>query len=235
MSVSAPHRLNRAQRRKARTEQAIAEASEDLFLARGFHGVTIEQVAEAADVAVGSIYTHFGNKEGLYLALLERAFKVEESYMAAALQPDLAPLQRLFLAGDAYLRFYLEYPDYFRILVFPHLDSRRTEELPDAAQALATRAEQQIAGLAEIISSCASEGLVRTRDAYRTAKFIWGAWNGVIALNMRSDRLRLGDEELRAVIAEGRRIIAEGIASETVRRPDGSLLADLPGANEEHS
>jgi TetR/AcrR family transcriptional regulator len=229
MPVSAPPHLNRAQRRKARTEQAIAEASEDLFLARGFHGVTIEQVAEAADVAVGSIYAHFGNKEGLYISLLERAFKVEESYMAAALEPDVAPLQRLFLVGDAYLRFYMEYPDYFRILVFPHLDSRRIEELPEAAQALAARAEQQVAGLAEIISSCAREGLVRTGDPYRTAKFIWGAWNGVIALNLRSDRLRLGDEELRAVIAEGRRIIAEGIASPAVRNPDGSLITDLPG------
>lgn len=219
-----PPAPDRSQRRKARTEQAILQAAEDLFLERGFHGVTIDQIAAEADVAVGSIYLHFSSKEGLYLALLERALEVEEGHIAAAFDPDVAPLQQLFRAGRAYLRFYLENPGYFRILVFPHLDARPPDQLPEAAQQLAAKAELQVTRLAEIIGACVADGIIRTFDPYRAAKFMWGAWNGVISLNLRADRLRLSDEELDLVIEEGMRMLAEGLASMKLRDDDGGLL-----------
>lgn len=39
-------------------------AAERLFLTRGYHATTVEQLAEEADVAIGSLYGHFGGKEG---------------------------------------------------------------------------------------------------------------------------------------------------------------------------
>ena len=221
----------RSARRKARTEQAILAASEQLFLERGFHGVTVDQIAEAADVAIGSIYLHFDNKEGLYLALLERALEVEETHMAAAFDPRLLPVEQLFRAGHAYLRFYLENPGYFRMLVFPHLDGRPPARAHPAAQRLATKAEAQVTRLADVIEACVQDGIIRPFDAYRVAKFMWGAWNGVIALNLRADRLRLSDDELERVIQEGSRMIAEGLAAMPLRDADGGLppaLFDVP-------
>jgi hypothetical protein len=49
----------------------------------------------------------------------------------------------------------------------------------------------------------------------------------VIALNLRPDRLRLDDRELKAVLEEGRRMIAEGIAGMGLRNPDGSLRPEF--------
>jgi hypothetical protein len=49
----------------------------------------------------------------------------------------------------------------------------------------------------------------------------------VIALNLRPDRLRLDDEELEAVLEQGQRVIAEGIASMALRQPDGSLRPEF--------
>ena len=47
-------------------------------------------------------------------------------------------------------------------------------------------------------------GAVRVRGSYRAAKFMWGAWTGVIALNLRPDRLRLDDRDSsKAVLEEG--------------------------------
>ena len=222
---------SRSARRKARTEQAIVVAAEELFLERGFHGVTVDEIADAADVAIGSIYLHFGNKEGLYVALLERALEIEERHMAAAFDSRLLPIQQLFRAGDAYLRFYLENPGYFRMLVFPHLDARPPAEVPPAAQRLAAKAEAQVTRLAETIDACVQSGIIRPFDPYRVAKFMWGAWNGVIALNLRADRLRVSDDELERVIQEGLRMIAEGLAAMPLRDADGGLppgLFDAP-------
>jgi TetR/AcrR family transcriptional regulator len=218
---------SRVDRRKARTVGAIFDAAEERFLAHGFHGTTVEEIAEAADVSVGSIYVHFKSKEGLYLALLDRALDVQEQYMEEAFKPTLAIGQQLFAAGWAYLRFYLDHPGYFRILAFPHVDARAEDDVSFAARRIAERSEAGVRRIAGLIELSVKTGAARPVDPYRAAKFMWGAWTGVIALNLRPDRLRLDDEELEAVLDEGRRIVAEGIAGMGLRQPDGTLRPEF--------
>src|SRR5918996_3809243 len=112
----------RPDRRRARTEAAILEAAEEVFRRDGFHGATIERIAEAADVSVGTIYFHFGSKEALYLALVERALDVNERYLAEAYDPELSPIEQVLAAGDAYMRFHLDHPGYFRMIALRGLD-----------------------------------------------------------------------------------------------------------------
>jgi AcrR family transcriptional regulator len=217
---------SRTQRRKARTVQSILDAAERRFLEHGFQGTTVEQIADDADVSVGSIYVHFQSKQGLYLALVERALEIEERYMDEAFKPTMALGHQLFAAGWAYLRFYRDHPGYFRILMLPHSDARTSETLPHNAR-LAERAEYQVRRVAQVIELGVKTGAARPVDPYRAAKFMWGAWSGVIALNLRADRMRLEDDELQAVLEEGRHLIAEGIAAMGLRLPDGSLRPEF--------
>ncbi|MEZ2371978.1 TetR/AcrR family transcriptional regulator [Arthrobacter sp. RCC_34] len=62
VETSAP---GRRERKKAATRKAIADAALELFLARGFDGVTIKEVAERADVSLATVYAHFPQKEAL--------------------------------------------------------------------------------------------------------------------------------------------------------------------------
>ena len=73
--------VSRSERRKARTTAAILDAAERHFLDRGFQAAKVDEIADDADVAVGSVYNHFASKEGLYGALLERALDLFETYM----------------------------------------------------------------------------------------------------------------------------------------------------------
>lgn len=59
--------LSRRERKKERTRQEIYRAAMELFLARGFDGVTIEDICEAADVAKGTFFLHFPTKDALLL------------------------------------------------------------------------------------------------------------------------------------------------------------------------
>jgi AcrR family transcriptional regulator len=68
--VKGPVRDRRA-RRSARTRQAILDAAGDLFAERGYAGATIEAIADAADVAVETVYARFGNKRGILVAYLD--------------------------------------------------------------------------------------------------------------------------------------------------------------------
>ncbi|RJQ82168.1 TetR/AcrR family transcriptional regulator [Amycolatopsis panacis] len=55
------------ERKKRETVERITGAALALFVERGFDAVTIAEVAEAADVAVNTVYHHFRVKEDLVL------------------------------------------------------------------------------------------------------------------------------------------------------------------------
>jgi AcrR family transcriptional regulator len=56
---------SRRERKKERTRQEIYRAAMELFLARGFDAVTIEDICQAADVAKGTFFLHFPAKDAL--------------------------------------------------------------------------------------------------------------------------------------------------------------------------
>lgn len=57
--------------RKSETRSRLIEVAAELFARKGFHAVSAEAVADAAGRTTGALYSHFGGKEGLLLALLE--------------------------------------------------------------------------------------------------------------------------------------------------------------------
>jgi AcrR family transcriptional regulator len=60
-----PVRRNRTERKKEETRQRIISVAIDLFNRQGFDGTTVEQIAEEADVAKGTIFNHFPAKEAI--------------------------------------------------------------------------------------------------------------------------------------------------------------------------
>jgi TetR/AcrR family transcriptional regulator len=201
----------RGQRRKARTVQAILAAAERQFLERGYAATTLEMIAADADVAVGSIYFHFAGKDDLYLAVTERAIEQLRTYQDAAIQHATDARSRLMALGDGYLRFALEHPRAFRLLTFPLAEARALEGAADERR---LRIEAQvtylIARLTALVQDVIALGVHPTIDAARAARFMWGAWNGVITLHLFNEGLRLPDDEITAIIAEGRRILMAG-------------------------
>ncbi|MFD4562155.1 TetR/AcrR family transcriptional regulator [Streptomyces sp. NPDC058469] len=55
----------RRERKKAHTRTVIADAALELFLERGYDGVTVKDVAEAADLSMSGLFKHFPTKESL--------------------------------------------------------------------------------------------------------------------------------------------------------------------------
>jgi AcrR family transcriptional regulator len=59
----------------AQTAERVLDAAELLFSERGFDGTGLREVAREAGIRAPSLYNHFPNKEALYAAVLERAFR----------------------------------------------------------------------------------------------------------------------------------------------------------------
>ncbi|HEY3506149.1 MAG TPA: TetR family transcriptional regulator [Actinocatenispora sp.] len=59
------------ERKKRATRQQISDIATGLFLERGFDGVTVADVARAADVSTKTVFNYFPRKEGLFLDRLD--------------------------------------------------------------------------------------------------------------------------------------------------------------------
>lgn len=79
------------------TKATIRDAAMNLFAARGFHAVTVRDIASAARVSPGLVNHHFGSKAGLQQAINDHVCGLVEQSCQDALDPELI---RLVRAGD---------------------------------------------------------------------------------------------------------------------------------------
>jgi AcrR family transcriptional regulator len=81
--------LPRREREKLRQRQEMLAAAYDLFSEKGYHDVSMHQIAEKAEFAIGTLYKFFQNKEDLYKCLvLEQCDKFEDAITKAIEEPE---------------------------------------------------------------------------------------------------------------------------------------------------
>jgi AcrR family transcriptional regulator len=81
-------RLTRAER-KERTRDELVEAAEAVFLRRGFHGASLDEIAEEAGYTKGAVYSNFDGKDELFMAVLDARYdRRMRAYTDVALDPD---------------------------------------------------------------------------------------------------------------------------------------------------
>jgi AcrR family transcriptional regulator len=63
--------LSRRERKKLATRHRLVQSGLDLFLSQGYDETTVEQIADAADVAKGTFFNYFETKEAILPAVAE--------------------------------------------------------------------------------------------------------------------------------------------------------------------
>ncbi len=82
-SPSGSGRLTREQS-KANTRERLLSAARSVFARNGYHGASVEEVASEAGFSTGALYSNFGGKEDLFLALMEREIRTHAQEIAEA-------------------------------------------------------------------------------------------------------------------------------------------------------
>lgn len=208
--------------RKQRTIDALLCAAQEIFSERSVDTVTVEEIAARAGVAVGSIYNHFGSKSGLHAAVAQRALDIDRQYMDHAYTPERGPIDQLYAAAEQYLQFYLDSPEYFRMLAFP-AEPGRYPAGKDLSESLARAIGEQNARMVAALQRGVADGLVRPIDPTRVATMLWAAWNGIISLAWRPDQLRRNETELRELLVTATDVVANGLFSRDTDRPGSPM------------
>lgn len=79
----------------ARTMAEILQVATHEFADKGLSGARIDEIAAATRTSKRMIYYYFGSKDGLYLAVLEEAYRRMRSIEADLRLDDLPPVQAL--------------------------------------------------------------------------------------------------------------------------------------------
>src|SRR6478672_11821965 len=77
-------RLTQAERRQQTRDGLIATAH-SVFLERGFHGASLDEIAEQAGYSKGAVYSNFAGKDELFLAVLDAQFERRARMLANVL------------------------------------------------------------------------------------------------------------------------------------------------------
>ncbi len=96
--------------------EQICDAALHLFARKGYHQTSVREVAEAARLSVGALYTYIKTKEDILLLVYHRIFKLFQEKMSEAMVKGGEPPAQLRAAIGATLKLYEEYQDLILVL-----------------------------------------------------------------------------------------------------------------------
>src|SRR3954465_6270226 len=105
---------------QARREQ-ILDVTEAIVEAAGFHAVSIDRVAREAGITRPVVYTHFGDREGLLHALVDRGNQRTLAALSRIVptSPGGEPAEVLLGSLERYLETVREDPATWRLALLP--------------------------------------------------------------------------------------------------------------------
>ena len=103
-------------RNPQRTKAAILAAATKEFTERGFGGARVNDIAARARINKRMLYHYFGNKQGLYIAVLEAGYVGIRSAEAELRLADQAPEDAMRHLASFTWRYFLEHPEFLSIL-----------------------------------------------------------------------------------------------------------------------
>ncbi len=150
----------------------IFKTAISLFSAKGFRGTSIRDIANEMHISLSNIYHHFGNKEGLLVAILEHASKRLVEELRAVSEMDLQPVEKLRRLVETHIRLAGSYTDETKIFF---LDE---EHLSDEGEEINRQIQRRIYGFyMNVLKEIQEEGRIQSRSIRVLAFNIFGVIN----------------------------------------------------------
>jgi AcrR family transcriptional regulator len=174
-------RLNRAEA-KQRTHDRLIAAARKVFLARGFHAASVGEIAEEAGYTTGAIYSNFGGKDELLLAMLDAELTERASSQRAQMRESASFEQGVRAAGRDLHRAGAQDPQMTPLIVEFWTYAASRPKLRKRAKALHQR---QLAWIADLLR----EGCERHGVSLRLPPEEVARGGGALSRGMRLERL----------------------------------------------
>jgi AcrR family transcriptional regulator len=170
------------------TREALLDAAERIVESEGPQALTVRGVADAVDTSSRAVYSLFGSKDGLVVALGQRAFQMLGARIEA-LPRTGDPAADLVEAGvEVFRRFAVEHPALFTLGV------QRTLLEPSLAAGFQSAARDALAGLELRMRLLQETGLLGGHTVRDAVRAFHALCEGLAAIELRL-LLTPGEEE----------------------------------------
>ena len=122
-NARAAKKLRRATVNRDKTRQRLLEIAIRLFARRGFHGVSVDDVARAAHLSKRLPYYYFGSKDRLYRAVLLEVYRRIEGIEIQAIESEKSPSEKLTALVEGYFVFLRDNPEFTRLVLWGNLEN----------------------------------------------------------------------------------------------------------------
>ena len=136
---------------RANTQAAVLGHAAELIAARGYHGMSMRDLAAAAGMGLSSLYTYFPSKDALLATLQTRAFESLLTSAAAADERDGTPETHLYAFVYQHVRYVVAHRAVMGVLVheagsLPAAERARVRALKERYFAVCRRLVGALAG-----------------------------------------------------------------------------------------
>jgi AcrR family transcriptional regulator len=173
------------------------------FASRGYHGVSVRDLARDLGRSPATFYSHFESKEALLYWLQEDAFDTLLASAREAVRARTTPEERLHAFILAHVRYFTAKPDVMRILI------HEAATLPPKRREAIRRRKEAYYGVAkEIVASLLGEDDVDAAEVERATYCAFGMLNWIYAWYVPAEH-GTAEEVARTI----HRIAMRGLAS----------------------
>jgi len=155
----------------------ILTAALNLFVEKGYHMVSIHEIQKKADVSIGSIYRHFGGKEGVAKALYNHVLNEVDELISGVTETVCSPVEQL----EEIIKQLFEHTETHRQIISFVFHAKHTEFLPDEPLMCDASAFKKIR---EIIFNAIENGDLKKIDTWVATSLIFGGATRLIQLRL---------------------------------------------------
>ncbi|MBW1886240.1 MAG: TetR/AcrR family transcriptional regulator, partial [Deltaproteobacteria bacterium] len=159
--------------RKAQSRRQILDAARDVFFRDGFMSANLDEVAEKAGVAKGTLYRYFDSKADLYVAVLADNGEVFVRRMQEAANRPGVAIDQIEGVTRFYYEHWIRHPEYFQI--FWAIDNQAViGELPaPVVEAVSQLWEKSLGVLDGVLQRAVEQGDLAACDSWEVANILW--------------------------------------------------------------
>ncbi|MCW9047155.1 MAG: TetR/AcrR family transcriptional regulator [Gammaproteobacteria bacterium] len=158
----------------------ILTAALELFVNNGFHNVSVHEIQKQADVSIGSIYNHFGGKEGIAKALYYHLLNEIQDLVDCAKEEKTTAVERC----NEIIRQLFHYTETHQSIISFVFHPRHNEFLPDEPPIYNS---SPFVAIHEIIQQGMDNNEIRKRDLLVASSAIYGG--PIRMINLRLDKV----------------------------------------------
>jgi TetR/AcrR family transcriptional regulator, fatty acid metabolism regulator protein len=158
---------------KRRTE--ILESARQIFSNVGFHKADMNEIAQKANIAKGTVYLYFSSKKDLFISLIREGLVDLTHKIGVDIENLEDPVERIKRSITTYMTFFEENQSLYRILLHPDKEIK-----DDIEETWKDYTLSKIPALSETLNEGIELGKLRTMDTITASYMILGMVDQVL-------------------------------------------------------